>query len=112
MTPEDLVETLAAAGVIVRLPEARRVIGRVIAEGASDVMPRRAVSRATVAAVEAHTSRSRPEVVERAVDPDDGFVKYLLKCADGAEHEAVRIPLHKPGCYTVCLSSQVGCAMR
>ncbi len=25
--------------------------------------------------------------------------------------EAVRIPLHKPGCFSVCLSSQVGCAM-
>src|SRR5688500_680233 len=112
MVPEDLVEVLAGAGAPIGLTEARRVIGRVIAEGADDVTPRRAISRRAVAAVEAHTSRARPEVVERAVDPDDGFVKYLLKCADGAEHEAVRIPLHKPGCFTVCLSSQVGCAMR
>lgn len=27
-------------------------------------------------------------------------------------HEAVRIPLEKPGRFTVCLSSQVGCAMQ
>ncbi|MFN7146287.1 MAG: radical SAM protein, partial [Myxococcota bacterium] len=31
---------------------------------------------------------------------------------DGAFSEAVRIPLQKPGRYTVCLSSQVGCAMQ
>ena len=51
------------------------------------------------------------EVVERVTDPDDGFVKYLLRSPDGALSEAVRIPLHRPGRFTVCLSSQVGCAM-
>ena len=44
-------------------------------------------------------------------DPADAFVKYLFRSPDGALHEAVRIPLHKPGCYSICLSSQVGCAM-
>ena len=64
----------------------------------------------------------------------DGFVKYLFRTADGHEIEAVRIPLPDPAAaralkerrraghvvglealptakYTVCLSSQVGCAL-
>jgi 23S rRNA (adenine2503-C2)-methyltransferase len=43
-----------------------------------------------------------------AIDP---FVKYLLAGADGAQLEAVRIPLEHPGRFTVCVSSQVGCAL-
>lgn len=53
----------------------------------------------------------RLEQVEKVQDPADGFVKYLFRSPDGALSEAVRIPLHRPGCFTVCLSSQVGCAM-
>ncbi|ADE55533.1 23S rRNA (adenine(2503)-C(2))-methyltransferase RlmN [Coraliomargarita akajimensis] len=40
----------------------------------------------------------------------DGYThKYLLKLADGAEVESVRMGF--PGRFTACLSSQVGCAM-
>jgi 23S rRNA (adenine2503-C2)-methyltransferase len=40
----------------------------------------------------------------------DGFTeKYLLRLADGASVEAVRMGF--PGRFTACLSSQVGCAM-
>ena len=42
-----------------------------------------------------------------AVDP---FVKYLFRSTDGRVFEAVRIPLEKPR-WSVCLSSQVGCAL-
>jgi len=73
------------------------------------------------------------EIVERR-RADDGFVKYLFRLPDGAEIEAVRIPLPDPEAaralkeqrrrgeatglvalptakYTVCVSSQVGCAL-
>jgi len=53
---------------------------------------------------------SRPEVVRRVPDADGGL-RLLFRLHDGAVVEAVRIPLRKPGCFTVCLSSQVGCAM-
>jgi len=53
----------------------------------------------------------RPEILDRAVDPSDGFEKYLFRYDDGALAEAVRIPLEKEGCYSICLSSQAGCAM-
>ena len=53
-----------------------------------------------------------PLPVTRSVEDADGGLRVLLGLQDGAVVEAVRIPLKKPGRYTVCLSSQVGCAMR
>jgi 23S rRNA (adenine2503-C2)-methyltransferase len=77
-------------------------------------------------------------VTARAIEKrraEDGFLKYLFKLPDGPEIEAVRIPLPDPGAaralraarlageapagltalptakYTVCLSSQAGCAL-
>ena len=41
----------------------------------------------------------------------DGFQKLLFRTGDGLPLETVLIPLHKPGAVSVCLSSQVGCAM-
>jgi 23S rRNA (adenine2503-C2)-methyltransferase len=49
------------------------------------------------------------EVVERK-QAADGFLKYLFRLEDGALVETVRIPLLKET-YTVCVSSQVGCAL-
>ena len=50
--------------------------------------------------------------VERSVtSPRDGFQKLLFRTADGLAVETVLIPLHKPGAVSLCLSSQVGCAM-
>ena len=51
-------------------------------------------------------------MVERVPDPSDGSIRYLLRFEDASVAEAVAIPLHKDGAWTVCLSSQVGCAMR
>jgi 23S rRNA (adenine2503-C2)-methyltransferase len=48
-------------------------------------------------------------VVERRQAPD-GFMKYVFELHDGLRIEAVRIPLLGDK-YTVCLSSQVGCAL-
>ena len=39
----------------------------------------------------------------------DGTVKFMMKFRDGMEVETVLIPFHKR--FTVCLSTQVGCAM-
>ncbi len=40
----------------------------------------------------------------------DPFVKYALDTHDGVV-ETVRIPLEKPGRFSVCVSSQVGCGL-
>jgi 23S rRNA (adenine2503-C2)-methyltransferase len=47
-----------------------------------------------------------PTSVQKA---KDGTIKFLLKLHDGEEVEAVLIPFNKR--YTLCVSSQVGCAM-
>ncbi len=41
----------------------------------------------------------------------DPFVKFALRTEDGHLIETVRIPLEKPGRFSVCVSSQVGCAI-
>jgi 23S rRNA (adenine2503-C2)-methyltransferase len=43
--------------------------------------------------------------------PHDGFKKLRFLTQDRRAVETVLIPLHKPGAVSVCLSSQVGCAM-
>lgn len=112
MVPEDLVTALSAVGVEASLAEARRLLSSVISDGAETPSPRVPVRREVRLATEQHFSWQRLEVLERAHDPDDGFVKYLFRSPDGALSEAVRIPLEREGAYSVCLSSQVGCAMR
>lgn len=111
LLPEDLAVELRARGVEIRDEEARRIVGHAVARG-RDGFPRRAVPRRVEEAVERLIDREPLEIVERATDPSDGFVKYLFRMRDGALAEAVRIPLEKPGRFTVCLSTQVGCAMK
>jgi 23S rRNA (adenine2503-C2)-methyltransferase len=111
LLPEELAAHLRAQGVAVRDAEARRLVAHVVANGREGFPVSRPVPRAVEQAFEALVDRRRLEVVERATDPSDGFVKYLFRLADGAVAEAVRIPLEVPGRFTVCLSSQAGCAM-
>lgn len=103
MTPEALAERLPCSP-----REARRILAHTISRGAGlDTLPR--LARRIRQAVEG-LPREPLCMVDRVVS-DDGFVKYLFRSPDGALSEAVRIPLHVAGRYSVCLSSQVGCAM-
>ena len=111
LLPEELAAYLRAQGVTVRDAEARRIVAHAVAGGEEGFPVSRPVPRSVEAAVERLIDRRRLEIVERATDPSDGFVKYLFRMHDGAFAEAVRIPLEAPGRFTVCLSSQVGCAM-
>ena len=111
MQPDDLLAHLTGSGVATRPSEARRILAHVIAAGRPGFPSARPVPARLARAVEATTDRTPLEVLERAVDLRDGFVKYLLRSPDGALSEAVRIPLERPGAFSVCLSSQVGCAM-
>lgn len=111
MLPEDLVVHMAETGSPIRLEEARRIQAHVVGRGLAGFPVRRPVASRTAQAVTSATDRRQLEVLERAVDSDDGFVKYLLRSPDGALSEAVLIPLERKGRFTVCLSSQVGCAL-
>ena len=110
LLPDPLVALAHEHGVALRLDEARRIV--VDAHAPVGVERRRnPVAKATREAVLALVRRDPLEVVERATDPSDGFVKYLFRGEGGDLFEAVRIPLNAPDRFTVCLSSQVGCAM-
>jgi 23S rRNA (adenine2503-C2)-methyltransferase len=127
LLPDDLAAHLRAHGVAVRDGEARRIVAHAVARGRDGYPSARPVPRAVAEAVTRLIDRRRLEVVERATDPSDGFVKYLFRLDDGLLVEAVRIPLwsaaampplsdsggmaaalHK---FTVCVSTQAGCAM-
>ncbi|HYK02037.1 MAG TPA: radical SAM protein [Thermoanaerobaculia bacterium] len=109
--PEELAAHLRTHGVAVRDAEARRLLAHVVANGREGFPVSRPVPRAVEQAFEMLVDRRRLEILERATDPADGFVKYLFRMHDGAVAEAVRIPLEVPGRFTVCVSSQAGCAM-
>lgn len=111
MLPEDLAELLRAKGVAVSDGEARRLVAHVVAGGGEGFPRARPVARRVERAFQELVDRRPLEIVERATDPADGFVKYLFRMRDGALAEAVRIPLETEGRFTICLSSQAGCAM-
>src|SRR5437763_7864699 len=111
LLPSDLAAHLRANGVTIRDAEARRVLAHVIAHGRAGFPESRPVPRIVEEAVGQLTTRVPLAIVERATDPSDGFVKYLFRLHDGALAEAVRIPLDAAGKFTVCISSQAGCAM-
>ncbi|MBK8996980.1 MAG: radical SAM protein [Myxococcales bacterium] len=105
--PEDLTAHLGRAGVALDADEARRLM----AAAFDSRPPKQPLSKAKLEAVERELDATRLELLEKVENPSDRFVKYLFRSPDGALSEAVRIPLEKPGRFSVCLSSQVGCAM-
>lgn len=111
LLPEEIAQHFARHGVSLRDDEARRLLSHAISPTAARDTLRRPLNKQVLAKAAELLDRRPLEIVERATDPGDGFVKYLFRHPDGALSEAVRIPLHKPGAFSVCLSSQVGCAM-
>ena len=111
LLPEEIAARLREAGVAVRDDEARRILAHRLPPRGKHA-PSRPVGKRLLSEVAARFDDARLEVLERAADPDDGFVKYLFRSPDGALSEAVRIPLEKKDRFSVCLSSQVGCAMK
>ena len=105
VTPADL----AAALPEVLPSEARKVIAAV--HRGEPVVASSAVRRSAAQAVGAAGEVPGLTVVAETASAIDPFVKYLLAGPDGARFEAVRIPLEHPDRFTVCVSSQVGCAL-
>ncbi|TMQ06447.1 MAG: radical SAM protein [Deltaproteobacteria bacterium] len=105
MTPEDL----ARAVPEVSLAEARKIVAAVHRGEpiAASSAVRRDAARAATAAGQVPALAVLAETAS-AIDP---CVKYLVAAPDGARFEAVRIPLEHPARVTVCVSSQVGCAL-
>jgi 23S rRNA (adenine2503-C2)-methyltransferase len=106
-------EATLAAAVAAGLPEiaARRLLAALLGGGVHDAprwgrefqVPRRLSDRVG--------PMPRLALERVSVSGRDNFQKLLFRTADGLALETVLIPLHKPGAVSVCLSSQVGCAM-
>lgn len=111
MLPTEVAEHLAAQGTPVREEDARRIVAHAISPTAKRARRTRPLPRRIQAAAAMAIDFRPLEILERAASPEDGFVKYLFQLGDGALSEAVLIPLHRREKFTVCLSSQVGCAM-
>lgn len=111
MTSAALHAALAPLGVSPRL--ARRLQAAVLRQGEIPVeLPE--TSTHLLAAVRAHTTVPRLELLRRDVSPQDGFVKYLFRGNGADAMESIRIPLlHRAHDrkYVACVSSQVGCDM-
>ncbi|WP_437663822.1 23S rRNA (adenine(2503)-C(2))-methyltransferase RlmN [Sorangium sp. So ce1182] len=93
------------------LADARRIVSLAHRLGE---LPARSPATIRRAALEA--ARSAGEIrtlalIERRASAEDPFVKYAFRLEDGATVESVRIPLERPGRYSACVSSQVGCAL-
>ncbi|HEY6032872.1 MAG TPA: hypothetical protein VIV58_01395, partial [Kofleriaceae bacterium] len=69
------------------------------------------VRRVAAEAVRAIGEIPSLDVIAETPSQLDPFVKYLLAGGDGARFEAVRIPLEHRERFSVCVSSQVGCAL-
>jgi 23S rRNA (adenine2503-C2)-methyltransferase len=102
-------ERLAALVPEVSLAEARKLIAQV--HRGDPIAPTSAIRRTSAKAVRAIGSVPSLDVVAETPSTIDPFVKYLLAAPDGARFEAVRIPLEHPDRFSVCVSSQVGCAL-
>lgn len=111
LLPPQLAEHLRRHGVDCDDGQARRMMARALSFRPGEGPRRETVQRSIREARDELTDRLRLEIVEQVTDATDGFVKVLFRSPDGALSEAVRIPLDREGRFTVCLSSQVGCAM-
>jgi 23S rRNA (adenine2503-C2)-methyltransferase len=67
------------------------------------------LAKSTIAFVSENLSFTLPEI-EQVQESDDRTVKFLFRLMDGKKVETVLIPSVKK--YGICLSSQVGCAMK
>jgi 23S rRNA (adenine2503-C2)-methyltransferase len=104
--PEEL-----AARCGIDIVDARRIISLVHRKGELPAKAPATIRRAALDAARALGPVDSIATVERLESAVDPFVKYAFRLADGAVIEAVRIPLERPGRYSVCVSSQAGCAL-
>ncbi len=108
LRPEDLQALWPDLGLEAGL--ARRIQARLVGRDGDDLDGVPGLSRARADEVLRRGRTTRLQVVDRQRSQVDPFVKYLFRADDGQVFEAVRIPLERPR-WSVCVSSQVGCAL-
>jgi 23S rRNA (adenine2503-C2)-methyltransferase len=106
LTPEELARALPG----VELAEARRIVSTVHRDR-DHSLPNSGVRRSARELAVARGAVPSLRIADKARSALDPFVKFLLETHDGKLIETVRIPLERPGRFSVCVSSQVGCAL-
>jgi len=106
VTPEALCRALPE----IALEDSRRILAQVHRSGHLDC-PLPTVRRAALASARRAGYIPRLEVIDQLASSLDPFVKLSLRVPSGEVIESVRIPLLRPGRFSVCVSSQVGCAL-
>jgi 23S rRNA (adenine2503-C2)-methyltransferase len=101
---------LARAVPEIALGEARMIVAQVH-RGEPVATPTAGVSRRAREAALARGCVPSLEVLSVSKSLLDPFVKYALRTRDAHVVETVRIPLERAGRFSVCVSSQVGCAL-
>jgi 23S rRNA (adenine2503-C2)-methyltransferase len=94
----------------IRLDEARRIVAAVHRDDDHE-LPCAGVRKTAREAAAAHGFVPALRTVQTVRSRLDPFVKHVLGTSDDRLIETVRIPLEKPGRFSVCVSSQVGCAL-
>ncbi len=105
VTPEALARAVPAC----TLGEARKVVAQI--HRGEAVAASSSVRRVAAEAVAARGHVPSLTVRAREASAIDPFEKLVLALPDGEVIETVRIPLERAGRMTVCVSSQVGCAL-
>lgn len=105
-TPDELALALG-----IDLPSARRLVSHVVRKGELPERCPPTIRRVALDKVRALTTFPSLKVVDAQVSATDAFQKLLLEAPDGARIETVVIPLERAGRYSICVSSQVGCAL-
>ena len=106
LSPARLVRLLPA----VPIEDARKIVSAVFRKKPLSPPPA-GVRRVSIDAVLAACHEPSLEVVSEEKSQVDPFRKLVVKTPDGELVETVRIPLEKPGRFSACVSSQVGCAL-
>lgn len=102
---------MQGSGEPINLTEARRVLAHNLGDGIADYSLKNPIRKTLQQKLRETVEREPLKIIERIEDEGDKSVRYLFESHDKTLIEAVRIPLHKAGYFSVCLSSQAGCAM-
>jgi 23S rRNA (adenine2503-C2)-methyltransferase len=106
VTPQKLCDFVEG----LTLGEARRIISAVHRQERFPVVVRN-VRREAIEKVRTVATIPALAVARQEHSRIDPFTKYSLETPDGWAIETVCIPLHRPGRFSVCISSQAGCAL-
>lgn len=107
MLPEELASQLGC-----KASEIRRVVSAVHRQNKQELGAEMVqVSKYTRGRLTQHCHVGTLDIAATQSSKLDPFVKFAMRTVDGHLIETVRIPLEREGRYSVCVSSQVGCAL-